>query len=105
MLLIYSSLYGTNTLRLTMGGTPGDGSYNNVLALNYLLLVPAQVAVQSASALTGPYADDPAATVNVNTRTVTIPTTGLSRFYRLAAIAPVNIASISLTGSTVTITY
>jgi hypothetical protein len=98
-------LSGTNTLRLTMGGTPGDGSYNNVMALNYLLLVPAQVTVQSSPVVTGPFADDPTATVNGNTRTITIPTAGLSRFYRLAAIGPVNIANISLTGNTVTLAY
>ncbi|MGO8697738.1 MAG: hypothetical protein ACLQVY_08485 [Limisphaerales bacterium] len=99
------NLSGTNTLRLTMGGTAGDGSYNSVMALNYLLLVPAQVTVQSSPVVAGPYADDSTAAVNVHTRTVTIPATGVSKFYRLAAIAPVNIASISLTGGTVTITY
>jgi hypothetical protein len=99
------NLSGTNTLRLTMGGKAGDGSYNNVMALNYLLLVPAQVTVQSSAVVTGPYADDPTATVNVDTRTVTIPTGGPSKFYRLAAVAPVNIAGISLAGNTVTLTY
>jgi hypothetical protein len=98
-------LSGTNTLRLTMGGTAGDGSYNSVMALNYLLLVPAQVTVQSSPVVNGPYADEPTATVNVNTRTIAIPTAGIARFYRLAAIGPVSIAQISLTGNTVTITY
>jgi hypothetical protein len=99
------NLSGTNTLRLTMGGTPGDGSYNGVVALNYLLLVPAQVTVQSSPAVTGPYADDPTATVNVGARTITIPTPGASRFYRLAAVVPVNIAGISLVPGALTLKY
>jgi hypothetical protein len=104
-LCVIVNLSGTNTLRLTMGGTAGDGSYNSVVALNYLLLVPAQVTVQSSPVLTGPFADDPTATVNVGTRTITISTAGPTKFYRLAAIAPVNSASISLAGGTVTMTY
>jgi hypothetical protein len=104
-LCVIVGLSGTNTLRLTMGGTPGDGSYNSVVALNYLALVPAQVTLQSSPVVTGPYADEPTATVNVNTRTITIPTAGPSMFYRLAAVAPVNVASISLAGGTLTITY
>jgi hypothetical protein len=63
------------------------------------------VTLQSSPAVTGPFVDDLTATVNVNTRTITIPTAGLSLFYRLEAMAPVNIASISLAGGTVTITY
>jgi hypothetical protein len=106
-LCVIVGLSGTNRLRLTMGGTPGDGTYNSVAALNYLLLVPAQVTLQSSPVFTGPYTNVSTATVNVNTRTITIPlsTAGPSTFYRLAAVAPVNVASISLAGGTVTITY
>jgi len=99
------SFYGTNTLRLTMGGTPGDGSYDSVVVLNYLLLVPAQVTVQSSPVLAGPYVDDPTATVNVATRTITIPMAGSSRFFRLVAVVPVNIATISASSGTLTLTY
>jgi hypothetical protein len=74
-------------------------------ALNYLLLVPAQVTVQSSPAVTGPYANDTTATVNVGTRTITIPTAGDSRFYRLDAVVPVKIASVSAAGGMVTLTY
>ena len=105
------SLSGTNTLRLTMGGTAGDGSYDRVVVLNYLMLVPVQttqvtqVTVQSSPTVTGPYADDATATVNVATRTITIPTAGPSRFYRLAAVVPVQISSISVSAGTVTLKY
>ena len=102
------SLSGTNTLRLTMGGTPGDGSYDRVVALNYLMLVPVQttqITVQSSPTVTGPYADDATATVNVVTRTITIPTAGPSRFYRLEAVVPVQISSISVGPGTVALKY
>jgi hypothetical protein len=99
------SLSGTNTLRLTMGGNAGDGTYDDVLALNYLLLMPAQVSVQSAALATGPYADDPAATLNVAARTVTLPATGASAFYRLETVAPVRIRAISVAAGIVTLKY
>ena len=99
------NLSGTNTLRLTLGGTAGDGSSDGVVALNYLMLVPAQPTLQSSPAVAGPYADDPAATVNVGTRTITIPAAGASRFYRLEAVVPVRISGISVAAGTVTLTY
>ncbi len=99
------SLSGDNTLRLTMGGTPGDGSDNGVMALNYLLLVPAQVTVQSSPVVTGPYVDDSTATVNPGARSVTIPAAGAVRFYRLESVAPVNIGTASMAGGVVTLTY
>jgi hypothetical protein len=99
------NLSGTNTLRLTKSGDPTVQSDDRLEALNYLLLLPAQVTVQSSPAVTGPYANDPTATVNVGTRTITIPTAGDSRFYRLDAVVPVKIGSMSVAGGTVTLTY
>jgi len=99
------NLSGTNTLRLTKSGDPSVQSDDRLEALNYLLLVPAQVTVQSSPAVTGPYANDTTATVNVGTRTITIPTAGDSRFYRLDAVVPVKIASVSAAGGMVTLTY
>ena len=96
-------LSGANTLRLTVGGTVTKD--NRVEVLNYLLLVPAQVALQSASVVTGPYADELTATINVNARSVSITAAGAPRFYRLLAPAPVKISSISASGGTVTIKY
>jgi hypothetical protein len=97
------ALSGNNTLRLTKGGTvPLD---TRVEVLNYLLLVPAQVTLQSASSVKGPYADEPTATVNVNARMVSIPAAGAARFYRLETPVPVKIASISVASGTVTVRY
>jgi hypothetical protein len=97
------NLSGTNTLRLTMGGTAG--SDDRVEVLNYLLLVPAQVAVQSSSLVTGPYVEDATATVNLGTRTITIPMAGADRFYRVDAAEPLKITSIAAAGGTVTLKY
>ena len=97
------ALSGVNTLRLTKNGTVTKDDRTEVL--NYLLLVPAQVTLQSSAAVAGPYADEPTATVNVNARTASIPAAGVARFYRLLAAAPIKIAGISVAGGTVTIKY
>lgn len=97
------NLSGATTLRLTMGGA--TGADDRVEVLNYLLLVPAQVALQSATSVSGPYADDGAATVNTAARTITIPTAGTSKFYRLNAIVPLKIRGISLSGNAATLQY
>jgi hypothetical protein len=96
-------LSGVNTLRLTKNGTASKDT--RVEASNYLLLVPAGVTLQSSSSVTGPYADEPSATVDVNARTVTIPAAGTQRFYRLDAVVPVKIGSISVASGTVTLKY
>jgi hypothetical protein len=96
-------LTGVNTLRLTKNGTVTKDNRTEVL--NYLLLVPAQVSLQSASVVMGPYADEPTATVNVNARSVSIAATGATRFYRLQAAVPVKISGISAVGGTVTLDY
>jgi len=98
-------LSGTNTLRLTKLGDPTVASDDRLEVCNYLLLVPAQVTVQSSALVAGPYVNDGTATVNLGTRTITMPTAGSSRFYRLDAVVPVKITRISVAGSTVTLSY
>lgn len=102
---VIANLSGTNTLRITKLGDPTVQSDDRLEVRNYLLLVPAQVSVQSSSVVTGGFTDDHAATVNAGTRTITLPVAGPARFYRLRAILPVKIASISVAGGTVTIRY
>lgn len=99
------NLSGTNTLRITKLGDPTAQSDDRVEVRNYLLLVPAQVSVQSSGVASGGFTDDATATVNAGTRTITLPVAGPARFYRLRAILPVKIASLSVTGGTVTIKY
>jgi hypothetical protein len=97
------SLAGTNTLRLTMGGAAGADE--RVEVLNYLLLVPAQITVQSSPDITGPYGDDATAMANFSTRTITIPMAGASRFYRLDPLVPLKVTGISLLGEDVVLRF
>jgi hypothetical protein len=83
----------------------GDPKDDRVVDLNYLLLVPAEVTLQSSAVVTGPYADEPTATVNVNAQTVSIAAAGAPRLYRLEAAVPVKVSSISVTGGLVTLKY
>ncbi len=99
MMGVILNLAGTNTLRLTLGGAAGAD--DRVPALNYLLLVPAQVTLQSSTAVTGPFSDDTTATVDVTTRTITLPMSGAIRFYRLNTIVPMSLTSISASGGMV----
>ncbi|HEV2392184.1 MAG TPA: hypothetical protein VG146_07445 [Verrucomicrobiae bacterium] len=99
------NLSGANTLRLTKLGDSSVQSDDRLEVRNYLLLVPAQITVQSSSLAAGPYANDATATVNVGARTITIPMAGAARFYRLGAIVPVRIARISAAGGMVTLKY
>lgn len=96
-------LSGVNTLRVTKNGTVSKDNRTEVL--NYLLLVPAEVTLKSSSVVSGPYVDEPTATLNVNARSISIPAAGTPKFYRLQAAVPVKITSISVTGGTVTIKY
>lgn len=98
------TLGGTNTLRLQIAGTPGED--NRKTMLNYLMLVPqAAVEVVSSAIVNGPYTEDASATVNVASRTVTVPLSGSARFYRLSAATAVSIKSVSISGSLLTLTW
>ena len=100
---IILNLANTNTVRLTMGGA--TGADDRVPALNYLLFVPAMVTLQSSAVVTGPYADDATATVDVSQRIITIPTAGAARFYRLSALLPLKITSISASNGVATLRF
>lgn len=100
-------LSGKTTLRLTIGGTPSKD--NRLLALNYLLFVPAPAApaivLQSAPALDGTFSDDASGTIDTVAKTITIPVAAGNRFYRVGgAIAP-TIKTIQVKGGTATIQY
>jgi hypothetical protein len=64
-----------------------------------------QLKLQAAEAVTGPYADDPAATINEQTRTITTTASGATRFYRLVGGAELRFKTVSVQGTLVTLTY
>jgi hypothetical protein len=100
-------LEGTNTLRLTMLGTPSKD--NRLFSLNYLLFVPTSaqpVALLSAATVSGPYSEDTAALIDTASKTITVPATGSARFYRLRQCPPAPaIKSIEVVGGNVVLKY
>lgn len=103
------NLSGTNTLRLTIGGSATNVT-QYTLALNYLAFVPAtvpQVVLLSAADVSGTFAADNSASINTAARTVTVPRTGNTRFYRLQFSVPPasNITGIQIAGTNVVINY
>ncbi len=97
------NLSGTMTLRLTMAGTPGQD--NNKLAINYVLFVPITVQLFSSSTPGGTYFVETGAIVDAVTRTITVPTSGAARYYRLSAPTALTISQMSVAGGVVTIRY
>lgn len=97
------NLSGTNTLRLTVD-VPQEERTKKGLMLNYMAFVPAFVVLSSSQVDTG-YALDTTASINQNTRTITIPQNGPARYYRLRWDHQVTIKSITLVGGNVVLTY
>jgi hypothetical protein len=97
------NLSGTNTLRLQIAGTTAQD--NRKTLLNYLVFVQVPFKVLSSTSVTGPYAEESGASINTSARTITVPITGGTRFYRLASSTPLSITGISVSGNSVTLTY
>ena len=101
------SLSGTNTLRLTQGGTVAKEERQ--VSLDYLLFVPAATAasitLETSATVSGPYAAAAGATVNATAKTITVPVGGAASFYRLRSSAVSSIKSIAVVGGNVVITY
>lgn len=101
------NLSGQTTLRLTMGGTPSRD--NRLLALNYLLFVPAPAApslsLEGAEVVSGPYAAASNAVVDTNAKRITVPLTEGNRFFRISGATAVTIQGIQVQGGSVVISY
>ena len=61
--------------------------------------------LQSAAIVTGPYTDAAGQSLNLATKTITIPLSGNMRFYRIRAGAAVTLTSTRISGGNVVITY
>lgn len=101
------NLSGQTTLRLTMGGTPSKD--NRLLALNYLLFVPAPAApslsLEGAEVVSGPYVAAANATVDTTAKRITVPLTQANRFFRISGASSVTIQSIQIQGGNCVISY
>jgi len=97
------SLAGTNTLRLQMTGIAGDD--NRKTMLNYLMFVDAQVKLFSSETVDGLYTLEATAVIDSQARTITVPVTGSVRFYRISSILPLSAKGISVSSSTVSLSF
>ena len=103
------NLSGTNTLRLTLGGSQTNVT-QYTMALNYLVFVPVavpEIALLSSADVAGSFSADSSATINTSSRTITVPLNGNTRFYRLrtaAAPAPA-IRNVRVAGASVVMNY
>jgi glucose/arabinose dehydrogenase/type 1 glutamine amidotransferase len=82
----------------------GGGNYN-YLTFTATSTNPPAVFLQSTAGLTGAFADDNAAAVNTTTKTITIPKSTSTRFYRLHAVVPTRIMNVQIVGTNVVMTY
>ncbi len=95
------SLSGTNTLRIQMAGVTGQD--NRKTMLNYLMMVQAPISVVSCATVNGTYTPELGANVNAAARTITLPASGATRFYRVSSSAALSIKGISVAGGIVTL--
>ena len=59
----------------------------------------------SAVTITGSYADAIGQTINLGTKTITVPKSGRTQFYRIRSVTALTITGIAITGGNVVITY
>ena len=103
------NLSGTNTVRLTLGGSQTDVT-QYTMVLNYLLFAPvvvAQAGLESTAAVSGAFAADNTGSTDTAAHTITLPLSGSARFYRLRSAAPpaLSITGIRIVGANAVITY
>jgi len=61
--------------------------------------------LQSAALVAGPYTDAAGQVVNTGTKTITVPLSGSSQFYRIRAGTALAITSVTIVGGNVVITH
>jgi len=67
--------------------------------------VTASVILVSAAVVTGPYTDTAAQSVNLATKTITVPLSGNTQFYRIRSNTALTMTSIKISGGNVVIIY
>ena len=108
-----TSVFKGNILALTSiamnTGATLDGralARNGAVALDgNTISVPPSVILVSAGVVTGPYTDAAGQSLNVATKTITVPVSGRMQFYRIRSGTALSITGISVSGGNVVITY
>jgi hypothetical protein len=67
--------------------------------------ITASVTLVSAAVVTGPYTDAAGQSVNLATKTITVPKSGTAQFFRIRSGTALTITSISISGGNMVITY
>jgi hypothetical protein len=67
--------------------------------------VTATITLVSAAVVTGPYTDAVGQSINLETKTITVPLSGAMRFYRIRSVTALTITNITISGGNVVITY
>jgi len=79
---------------------------NGLVALDAnTITVTASVILVSAAVVTGPYTDAAGQSVNLATKTITVPMSGDMQYYRIRSSTALTITSITISGGNVVITY
>ncbi len=97
-------LNGTATLRLTMD-SPQSNATKQGLSMNYMVLVPAAPQVFSSSTVSGTYTPETSVLVNSGLKSITVPQSGGTRFYRIGWSQAATIKGIALANGTVVLNY
>jgi hypothetical protein len=100
------NLSNEQTLRLQMAGTVGQDSRK--IALNYLLLVPftaPSLQLLSAATVNGPFTEESGATVNAETKTITVPRSGDARYYVISSQPQARITNVETSGANLVLQY
>jgi len=97
---------GQHLMRLAFDTTGPNGTVGNY---NYFTFTATStntpVFLQSAGAVNGSFADDSAAVINLGAKTITIPRSPGTRYYRLRSIVSTRIISIQIVGTNVVMSY
>jgi len=96
-------LAGTNTLRLAIGGTPGQD--NRKTMLNYILLLQTPIVLYSSATINGSFDVESGATVDTTARTITVAASGNTRFYRIGSTVPLSIQGVEMAGTNVVLRF
>jgi hypothetical protein len=76
---------------------------SNTIAIPNVVTAP--VVLVSAPVVTGPYTDTAGQSLNLATKAITVPLSGTMQFYRVRSTTALTIASITISGANVVITY